>query len=316
MCRSLLAPLTFALTSLIEGGTCPAPGDVAARARAILHWGAEQPLTEGFIVERREAGLHVELRRSDGVIIGERLLPDGGSCDELAQAAAVTLSAWLSDVHPDFAAELPAAPAPSVGAPEPPGPARLPPEPAEPVVVPRVPPPRVESSSLREARPLLSWELDGGVGAGLADGEWAAGGSLAAAFVPPRRGWGARVGIVVDTSRSAPLGSGSVRWRRWPLWWGPSWRFDLDGLALDVTSGPALAWLRVAGADLEGAKAQSGLTWAWTLDARLASRGGWGWFVGASGYAYLGQSTAYASASEFALPRFAVSALVGARVLP
>ncbi|MDF3069531.1 MAG: hypothetical protein K0R38_5132 [Polyangiaceae bacterium] len=58
-------------------------------------------------MQRREAGLFVELRSADATSIGERLLPVEGSCDELAQAAAVVLSAWLSDVHPDFAPELP-----------------------------------------------------------------------------------------------------------------------------------------------------------------------------------------------------------------
>jgi hypothetical protein len=304
------------------------PGDVAARARVILRLPEEQALDESFIVERRESGLHVELRRADGVVIGERLLPEAGSCDELTQAAAVTLSAWLSDVHPDFAAELPSAP-PTVVL-EPPGSAQPAPTPAAPpsAAPPVTPPPPLTmpaapsvlpaqpvSSSPRTATPRLRWELDGGVGAGIADGEWVLDGSLAAGFVSTQ-GWGARLGVLVDASRRAPLGLGSVSWRRWPLWGGPSWRFGFGALALDVSSGPALTWLRVAGADLSQPRARNALTWAWTVDARLASRGRWGWFVGVSGYAYLGESSAFVGGSEYSLPRFALSTLVGGRFAP
>ena len=59
----------------------------------ILHLRPEQALSEHFVVERHEAGLYVELRSADSTLIGERTLPAEGSCDELAQAAAVILNA-------------------------------------------------------------------------------------------------------------------------------------------------------------------------------------------------------------------------------
>ena len=114
--------MLFAFQSLVVGETCPAAVDVESRVRAILHLAPEQELSEHFAVERHEAGLYVELRLADATLVGQRTLPAEGNCDELAQAAAVVLSAWLSDVHPDFAGVLPpAAPqrAPESGLPPP-----------------------------------------------------------------------------------------------------------------------------------------------------------------------------------------------------
>ena len=91
--RGLLVPLWLAFEALAVGETCPASVDVQTRVRSILHLAPEQTLSESFLVERHESGLYVELRGNDAAVIGQRTLPLAGSCDELAQAAAVVLAA-------------------------------------------------------------------------------------------------------------------------------------------------------------------------------------------------------------------------------
>lgn len=302
----MLIPFAFALTQLVEGETCPAPGDVERRVRAILHLSDEQMLSETFLAERREAGLFVELRGADSTSIGERLLPSEGSCDELAQAAAVVLSAWLTDVHPDFALDVPAA-SPPTETPAPPSPP--PPSP------PRVTVPLRAERAPRLALTRYRFEMEVGAGAGIADGRWTLAGSVAAAVVPGS-GLGARSTVLVDTARREPLGGGSVTWRRWPVSLGPVLRFNANGVVYDVSLAPALVWLRVAGADFEPNRSRNAFTWAGVGEVRAASRGRFGWFAALQGQAYLVDSSAYVGGDEYQLPRFALTLWAGARLAP
>ncbi len=297
------------MTNLVKGETCPALVDVEQRVRVILHLSDERPLNEGVVVERREAGLFVELRGVDGGLIGERVLPKEGSCDDLAQVAAVVLSAWLSDVHPDFAGDLPT---PVVEAPRE----------AEPTPPPSVePPPKpvVASLPVRAAAraPWGRWELNASVGGSLTGETVALAGSVGAALLSPR-GWGVRALTMVDKTRREPLGDGSVVWRRWPIALGPTLRLDGGALRYDFTLAPALSWLRVSGTDFAPNRSRSALTWAALLDARVGSRGEAGIFVGlqAHAYLYLVESSAYVGQAEYPLPRFVLSLLVGGRVAP
>ena len=156
----MLVPVWFAFQALAIGETCPASVDVEARVRTILHLKAEQELSESFLVERHEAGLNVELRGADASTIGQRTLPTEGSCDELAQAAAVVLSAWLTDVHPDFAGALPA-PEPKPGPEPPPEPkSELEPPKPPPVTETKAPPPKSPAPVTARA-----WDFALGIGA-------------------------------------------------------------------------------------------------------------------------------------------------------
>jgi len=107
-----------------------------------------------------------------------------------------------------------------------------------------------------------------------------------------------------------------VSWRRWPLAVGPAWRTGNESLAFDLSLAPALVWLRVSGSDFQPSKAQNGVTWAGIADARLASRGRFGWFFAANAQAHLARSSAYAGDSEYDLPRFVACLLFGARLSP
>lgn len=266
----MLAPLLIAFQSLVAGETCPAPVDVEARVLHILQLPAEQALTEGFVVERHEAGLYVELRSADGAVIGQRTLPAEGSCDELAQAAAVVLSAWLSDVHPDFAGALPPAPA-AEPAPEPaaePAPAPVP----EPVVAPVPVPPPLPAPSAPPAPPRRL-ELALGAGGDASELGVALAAFLVADYAPPSRGLGLTAIASGIWPQREGLGTGFVQWRRWPMGIGPSLRVSSRDVRWDISAGPSVAWLHFEGSNFDRTSTQDAVDWGAFLAVRAATRG-------------------------------------------
>ena len=84
---------------------CPSADMVNARFQELLP--ADSLSTSGdtaWVAETNQDQLRLRLTRADGTLVGERLLDRAVGCQELARVAAVALAAWLSDVHPDFAA--------------------------------------------------------------------------------------------------------------------------------------------------------------------------------------------------------------------
>jgi hypothetical protein len=313
----LLLTAVFAFQSLVAGETCPAPADVEGRVRAILHLPPERELAEGYVAERHEAGLYVELRAPDSTLIGQRTLPGQGSCDDLAQAAAVVLAAWLSDVHPDFAGALPEAPPP---APEPEKPAEPVPQPSPPP--PPARPPRQAPSREPAPRPEpATHRLRVSLGAGLElSGKLALQGRAQLAYVPRGRGFGIEAFAAISTTRSDSLGPGTIRWRRWPVGVGPVWRGG-EGWTWEVAAGPTLAWLRFAGSGFDHPSASSGAQWGASASVRLASSGPrYGLFASLDSQVYPGDFKASASSPEqqwaFPVPRLALGLTIGAWVSP
>ena len=260
----MLVPVLFALQSLVVGEKCPAPVDVEARVRSILHLAPERELSEGFAVERHESGLYVELRLADSTLIGQRTLPADGTCDELAQAAAVVLSAWLSDVHPDFASALPPPPPPPIspdsGLPRP-----LPAAPSSPRPQAAPPPPRAPTP-----RP---WQVGLALGADLSGESFAAAGYILGSYVPGHQGWGVSAFVGASWFREATLGPGFVDWWRWPLGIGPSWRLVTGSVAWDASAGPALGWLHFSASNFDHTSSQDGFEPGCFLTLRASSRG-------------------------------------------
>lgn len=262
----MLVPVLFAFQSLVAGETCPAPIDVETRVRGILHLAPERELSEGFAVERHESGLYVELRLADSTLIGQRTLPADGTCDELAQAAAVVLSAWLSDVHPDFATELP-----------PPAPPPIPPDSGLPRPLPAAPPspqPQAASPSLHSPTPR-PWEAGAALGVDLSasGGTVAAAGYLLGSYRPAAQGWGVSAFVGASSFREERLGPGLVDWWRWPLGIGPSLRVVTGPVAWDASAGPALGWLHFSASKLDRTSAQNGVEPGGFLSLRASSRG-------------------------------------------
>lgn len=316
--RALLVPFWLAFEALAVGETCPASVDVEARVRAILHLSPEQTLSESFLVERHESGLYVELRSSDTAVIGQRTLPAAGSCDELAQASAVVLAAWLTDVHPDFAGALPAPP---------------PEQPAEPKAEepsPEEPKPASSGASLKSAEhpppPLpppppkrYLWDFALGVGADYAAGELALAGYVSAGLAPESGGLGLGLMAIPSASRERALGPGNFEWRRWPLGLGPTWRLVSPSVVVDVSAGAALAWLHFSGSVFDRTFQPNGAAWGGFLSLRASTQGRhWGALWWLEGQYYPAESKVYASGvdAQWVLPKTSLGAFVGVRFSP
>lgn len=302
----------LSFVSLVEGESCPAPVDVEARVRTILHLAADQELTEGFAVERHEAGLYVALHSADSTLIGERTLPTEGSCDELAQAAAVVLAAWLTDVHPDFAGALPPPPPEPepepTAAPEPPPPPALAPPPAAPS-----PPPR------RLPPPQHRFHLVGAVGADLAGSSLTPALLLGASFGSEPRGWGISVRALATLPRDEPLGPGQVAWSRWPLELGPTLRLSSANLAFAVSGGISAAWLRLGGDSFDEVSDQSAVSWGGFAEVLVSDRRTPLGLMGAlNAQFYPGNTEAYVSGlnQKWPLPPLSLTLVVGGRLAP
>jgi len=307
----LLAPALFAFQSLVVGETCPAPVDVEARVRSILHLAPERELSEGFAVERHESGLYVELRLADSTLIGQRTLPADGNCDELAQAAAVVLSAWLSDVHPDFATELPPVPPPPI-----------PPDSGLPRPLPAAPPapPPPAASPAPRAPPSRPWQLGLGLGADISESGPAAAGYLVGSYAPVTQGWGVTGFVGATSFREQQLGPGYVDWWRWPLGVGPSFRVTTGSVAWDASAGPVLGWLHFTGSNFDHTSGQDGLAWGGFLNLRASSRGRAGMFGLVSAQLYPGDFAAQATGLDgpwlAPVPKLSVGLALGAWLAP
>jgi hypothetical protein len=317
----LLVPALIAFQSLAAGDTCPAAADVQGRVRSILHLAPEQELSESFLVERHEAGLHIVLKSADSSVIGERTLPLEGSCDELAQAAAVVLSAWLTHVHPDFAGALPEP------EPEPPPKPEAPAPPPPPLTEPQTPPkrPAVEPGDPVRPAPPNPGRFDWGLGAG---GDFS-GGVLAPAalasvgYGPESFGFGLTAQIALTTIRKEPLGQGQVLWRRWPLGVGVALRASSPGLRWDFSAGPLAAWLNLVGEYFVRDYTQDAVAWGGFLTVRAASRGRFAPFALANVQYYPGRSVAtaapqsaaagFAQDIEWPIPPLTFLVVLGAR---
>jgi hypothetical protein len=263
----LLVPVLIALESLAVGETCPAAVDVEARVRTILHLAPEQRLAESFVVERHEAGLYVVLRGADSTVIGERTLPLAGSCDELAQAAAVVLSAWLTDVHPDFAGALPARPEPEAE-PEPP-----PPEP-EPKPEPKPKPTaRPPTANVRAEEPVV-YRFEAGLGLGIdfTNAAFAPAALASVGYTAQDKGFGVVALLVATTLREDAHAPGTITWWRWPAGLGPSYRLSISPLSADLSAGPVAAWLHLEGSGFTSNDTQEVLTWGGFATLRVSGR--------------------------------------------
>lgn len=311
----MLIPVLLALQSLAAGESCPAAEDVQTRVRTILHLGPEQQLTESFLVERHEAGLYVVLKAADASVIGERTLPLEGSCDELAQAAAVVLSAWLTDVHPDFAGALPA-PVTEPAAEPPPAPAPEKPEPAKPAPAAKPAP----VFPVRPSAPPNPGRFDWGAGAGgdISSVGFAPAVLASAGYGPESSGLGLSLLAVLSTAREQRLGVGQVEWRRWPVMLGPSWRLTWSGLRWDLAAGPSVAWLHLVGKNFLDDQTEDGATFGGALTIRAAGQGALAPFGLANLQYYPGDSVAFitdqtGAMEEWVLPHLTFLVTVGLR---
>jgi hypothetical protein len=320
-----LIPIWLALTSLADGETCPAAADVETRVRAILHVPAERELSESFLVERHEAGLYVELRAPDNTLIGQRTLPltPGATCDELSQASAVVLSAWLSDVHPDFAGALPKPEPAAEPAVESPPAAEAKPE-AEP------PKPKMHEvvetplAAPVRAAPRTSYrlELEAALGIDIAGSSVTLALPVGIGYQPARTGLGIQGFFDASFSHQLELAPGQVVWRRWPIGLGPSYRFSTSSVVWDVGAGGVVGWLHATGKNFDHTLVKDGATAGGYLAAQVGSRmaktQSWGLYGTVIAQVFPGPIDFSVDGIEgqVRLPLFSVGVGLGARFAP
>jgi hypothetical protein len=111
-CALLASLAVIAVAVQTEGTTsCPHPDEVAARLAGLLPSTAASDLPDRGRLWEEGADLVIQLETADGVVLGMRRLPRTAySCEDLAAAVAVSLAAWESDIHPEFAPDLAARP--------------------------------------------------------------------------------------------------------------------------------------------------------------------------------------------------------------
>jgi hypothetical protein len=200
------------LVAVVVEGTsaCPTPAAVEQSLRPLLPEGGRDVVR----LEAQDGTLQVTLVRADGSNAGRRTLGGEHTCQELAEAVAVMIAAWQSDLAGERALAPP------------------------PVAVVATPPPPVIP------RPRPSWEVGAGLGGTLSGAAVAPALLLLGdvSLLGPL-GAGARIGL--DGNRNAALPGGSARWRRATLAVGPRVRYG-ERLAAEAHLGPALGWLHIA----------------------------------------------------------------------
>ncbi len=233
-----------------EQESCPGAQQVETRVREILGMKPDATLQERATLKTQGETLRIVVRRPDGSVLGERVLSAAAPCDELEKLASVVVASWISDVHPEFVATLPPAPASGVmpddatpGATIPTVPAAAPS--ASPTSASPSNPPALPSVVARHQR--WRWELSAAVGADFAEDGISPLGSLGVRWMPERLGFGAALTAHAMTARTKELSMGSVRYWRWPLVAGPALRVPMGMGRFDVHAGAALGWLHAEG---------------------------------------------------------------------
>lgn len=306
MATALVGALLVALPVTVAGrSVCPAPAEVVARLAELLPGDAAPGRADAVWLERNESRLRVVLVAPDGSLIGERELEAAGSCSELAGATAVVITAWVTDVHPEFVAALP--PLPRAPAPLPvvaPAAARAAPTAPRVVTAPGAPP--------------------GGWDAGLALAASGAGSSIQPAAVAAfswtsgRAGIGLRASAMVSGAHDETLSGGTVRWRRWPLLVGPQIRFAGSALLADLHAAGAAALLQIdgrgfGGEDLSHDALAFGFGWCARLTLRRRAPSPWV-EAGASFWPRPETARQDPDGQSVALPRLELYVAVGVRL--
>lgn len=299
-----LAAPVVAIESALD---CPAPGQVSEELGRILPNAAGSGTTDRALVSSEGGVLLVLLRAADGTLLGERSMTADGSCDERARAVAVVLGTWLTDIHPEYRSSLPA-PSPAVAAPSPPAEANS--AGASPAVLPPVPvsPPATALDSKRPSDPVeRRWSGALGLGVEVSDAGAVFAGALSASYAPSRTGLGASAFALLAVPAERSLGTGAVSSFRWPLGVGPLFRVQARSAFLDVSVGPTLGWLHLAGDGFSENRAANDVATGAFGRARLGlSRSRFFPFLEAGLLGWFGSAIAVARApqSEFELPAF------------
>jgi hypothetical protein len=275
-----MSPVTFlmvllaappALSVAVEGTTtCPTPAEVTTRLQTLLPRLDPWDAIEHAHLVQDGVVLRVTLVDAKGTQVAERLLPSSASCTALADAAALVIAAWKSDVHAQFAVDLPA------------------------VTPPHPPPPTLTRTAAAPAAPGLltppaarAPDLELLLGAGISAagpgsqpapsaGErvrpW---GAAAPAFVAraiymPARSLGGDLFASFESDRTFGLAAGQVSWQRWAAGAGLQGQLVSRWLRLAAGADLALARVTLSGSGFLEDFSRTGWTPGATAQVRLA----------------------------------------------
>jgi hypothetical protein len=299
---------------------CPAAETVDARMREILGISATTKLAERIEVSREDGSLRVTLRGEGDRVLGDRVLPGEGNCEELARVAAVVLATWYSDVHPEYVGLLPApisadasiASGPksaSVARAATAGQSSIEPSPVEDQ------PSAAESSGSTH----WQWGFHSSFGVEMSGERVAPSVGIGVELMPTDAGFGAALDATWVGLQSQTLDDGRLKYSRRPLAVGLVRRFTPAGVVVDVEGGVALGWLHVTG---RGFPANHDAD-DWSEAGFVSLRATTGStllrpFAGISGYGWLKSATAYVgdSGREFRLPAIELLFFAGIDVIP
>ena len=177
---------------------CPAAQAVTERLAVLLP--ATRDVPDRARLSRSGDRLSLELRRADGTAIAWRRLDAQAACEDLAEAAAVMIATWETELEAGRT---------------------LPPPPQ----LERESAPVDKSPAVEVRRPRGGWELGVGFAASVANGVF-----LPGVIIDTETGsarWAARLAITATESQEEQLGMGTARWNRLSFAAGPSFRFGL-----------------------------------------------------------------------------------------
>ena len=250
----LLLAVATSPVEVVDDG-CPSGEAVELALASMLTTSGAAPANRDVAkLERSSGKLRVELVDPEGVVIAERTLDGGASCEELARMAAIVIASWESDVHPEFVRQ-----------------------PADIPRVERSPPPERPVVVAGPAPAAAAYDVAAGVTLGQAD-TLAAGASVGGAWFPRSVGLGLWLLTAGDQARTIAVGPHEARWRRLTASFELAHRFTPMGLVVDAHGGPMLGWISTEGVDYTQNRSDSavslgataGIRTAWWLSRRAA----------------------------------------------
>ena len=236
---ALMAVPPVPLVVISNAPACPAVATLSAALAGMLpaRSDAEGPDVLQVTGGPGDDGLDVRLSDTSGLLIGAKRLPGAGSCNDRAQAVAVLVAAWETHWRPDAPMSLPRAQAEEKPSP-PPAPVTVATPPASVVRRP-------------EPRPVtLEVETRAGLLASIAGGTVAPAVTCDAGFGTRGGRFAVAVGALGVGNHDAPVGAGSVRWRRLGGTIDLRARLPLSGALLEMHAAAALTALSLGGESL------------------------------------------------------------------
>jgi hypothetical protein len=205
----LAGVLLHAIVEIQGAGDCPRPQAVAERLASMLPEGTSPP-RDVAEVSVRAGTLVVTLAREGSLKEEPRRVAASGTCTDLAEAAAVIIATWETELHPDIVLRLP----------------------------------RVDVGNAE--RPCARWDIGAGMLASYASDAAALGG-MVWTRAPLGGRWGIKMGLLATETRDEPFAMGSVSWTRSTLSLGGSYRLGGEAFYVDAEASALAGLLWIGG---------------------------------------------------------------------